>query len=235
MTLGKAVAAAEAQSDHTWIESGEPLETDAVLDAYSGEFELAAEEDVDWQGERPALIKDSGVGAIRSYHRDVRPHMAAPVDAERESRLDISHPDGSDVEFVAYLDVETEDGIVIDRKVSKQKWSQQKADDDGQPTAYLAARRAEGAPATGFQFHPMVRTKQPYAQSVPTERTDAQLDDFLARILGAADEIEWRAETDNWSYAPDGAWWCSAKSCGYWDRCPGGGLLRSKRPVEAMA
>lgn len=232
MTLGKVIGAAEAQSDHTWIESGEPLSTDDVLDAYASGFDLAAEEDdIDWSGESPATAKDSGVGAIRAYHRDVRPHMSTPIDAERESVIDVAHEDGSTVEFVAYLDVETEDGIVIDRKVKSKKLAQADADKDHQPTAYLAARRAEGTPATGFQFHPMVRVKQPYAESVPTTRSDAELDTFLASIIGAAEEIAWRSETDNWSYAPDGAWWCSAKSCGYWHRCPGGGLYRSKRPA----
>jgi len=233
MTLGKAVGAAEAQSDHTWIESGEPLDSEQVLDAYADEFEHAAAENVDWQGDQPSAMKDSGAGALRAYHREVRPDMAAPVEAERESRFDVAHEDGSQVEFVAYLDVETEDGIVIDRKVSKSKWSQEKADDDGQPPAYLAARRAEGVPATGFAFHPMVRTKKPYAQVVPTDRTDDQLDVFLASILGAADEVAWRTENDSWSYAPDGAWWCSRKSCGYWSQCPGGGLFRRK--VDSLA
>jgi hypothetical protein len=234
MTLGKAVGAAEAQSDHTWIESGEPLDTDQVLDAYADEFEQAAGEDVDWQGDKPATVKDSGVGALKAYHRDVRPEMAVPIEAERESRFDVAHEDGSAVEFVAYLDVETDDGIVIDRKVSKAKWSQQKADDDGQPTAYMAARRAEGDPATGFAFHPMVRTKQPYAQNIPTERTDEQLDNFLLAILGAADEIAWRTETETWGFAPDGAWWCSQKSCGYWSACPAGGLYR-RRAAQAVS
>jgi hypothetical protein len=220
MTIGKAAGAAEAQSDHTWMESSAPLDSEQVLDAYSDEFDLAAAEDVDWKGEKPEKLKDSGAGALRSYHRDVRPISAAPVEAEREARLDIEG-----VEFVAYLDVET--------KVTKQRWSQEKADEDPQATAYLAVRRAEGNPASGFAFDAMVRVKQPYSERVPTERTDEQLDHFLLDVLGAADEIEWRMQTDHWSYAPPGAWWCSESMCGYWSACPGGGLLR-KRAAEAV-
>ena len=227
MVLGKAAGAAEAQSDHTWIESGEPLDTDAVLDSFSDEWALAASEDVDWKGEKPAALKDSGAAALSAYHRDVREEMATPVEAEREIRVDVEGEDRS-VEFVAYLDVETEDGIVIDRKVTKSKWSQAKADGDAQVTGYLAGRRAEGNPAEGFAFHTMVRTKNPYAEPIPTQRTDEQLDHFLLDILGAAEEIEWRTLHDQWSYAPDGAWWCSSGFCGYWDSCPAGGLLRRK-------
>lgn len=228
MTIGKAAGAAEAQSDHTWIESGEPLETEQVLDAFSDEWDLAATDEVDWQGQKPAALKDSGAAALKAYHRDVRPGMAAPVEAERECRVDVETEDGDEVEFLAYLDVETEDGIVIDRKVTGRKWSQGQADSDPQPSAYLMARRAEGNPARGFAFHTMVRTKTPYAEPLETDRTDDELDLFLAKIVGAADEIAWRTENDQWSYAPEGAWWCTSNGCGYWDSCPAGGLLRKR-------
>lgn len=236
MTIGKAVGAAEAQSDHTWIESGEPLDTGQVLDSYSDEFDQAATEDVDWGDDQPATLKDTGAKALKDYHETVIPAMSKPVDAERESRIHVEHEDGDQVEFVAYLDVETEDGIVIDRKVKKAKLSQRDADGDKQVDAYLTTRRAEGNPAAGFAFHPMVKTKNPYAQGpVETERTEGQLDRFLSEILGAADEIAWRVETDNWSYAPDGAWWCSESMCGYFDTCPAGGLYRKAAVAAGKA
>jgi hypothetical protein len=59
-----------------------------------------------------------------------------------------------------------------------------------------------------------------------TERTDEELDHFFLNVVAAAQEIDWRLETDNWSYAPEGAWWCGQKWCSFWDECPGGGLLR---------
>lgn len=246
MILGSVVGAAECQSDHTWIETGEPFDTDQVLDCYSDEFELAARgeakprgeddptTDIDWGDDAPGDVKDVGYKALQAYHAEIIPAMARPVDAEREARMSVQHEDGDLVEFVAYLDVETEDGVVIDRKVKKAKLSQADADADKQPTSYLAVRRAEGNPAERFDFHPMVKTKKPYAQEpVPTERTDEQLDHFLIEILNAADEIAWRLETDNWSFAPDGAWWCGEKWCGYWSQCPAGGLYR-KRAAEAV-
>ncbi|MGH2954671.1 MAG: PD-(D/E)XK nuclease family protein [Thermoanaerobaculia bacterium] len=243
MVAGKAAGAAEAASDHTWIETDAPLSADDVLDVYSDEFDQAtAEEEVDWKGERPATLKDSGAGALRVYHNTLIPETPKPIAVERkaeltvEGELDIEGESG-EVVFVAYLDLEVADGTVIDRKLTKQRWSQEKADADLQATAYLAARRAEadsaGAePASGFAFDAMVRVQKPYAERVPTERTDEQLDDFLGRILGAASEIAWRSETDHWDYAPDGAWWCSERSCGYWSSCPGGGLFR-RRASEA--
>lgn len=234
MTLGSTIGAAETASDHHWIAKGEPLSDKDVLDAYSDEFDLVEIAEVNWQGERPAAMKDSGAAALRAYHGRLIPQMSPPVEAEREMRIDVAHPDGSTVEFVAYPDVECEDDSVIDRKVTGQRWSPAKADNERQVDAYMAGRRAEGKPASSFAFHTMVRTKSPYAEEIPTSRTDEQLDRFLAEILGAADEIAWRVETDNWSYAPDGAWWCGEKSCGYWSSCPGGGLLR-RRAAQAVA
>jgi len=227
--LGKVFGAAEAQSDHEWIDSGAPLDVDQVLDAYSDEFEFAKGGDVDWKGEQPEQVKDSGVGVLRIYHATVAA-LSAPIEAERKFRLEIE-----DVPFVGYIDVEREDGAVEDRKLIKSPMSQDSADSDQQVSAYLAGRRAEGNPATGFVFDTAVKatkTLQPRAQRVETDRTDEQLDQFLLGVVKAADEIEWRMETDNWSFAPPGAWWCGP-SCGYWDQCPAGGLLR-KRAAAAV-
>lgn len=219
MVLGKVFGAAEAQSDHTQIESGEPLDTDQVLDVFADEFELAAGEEVDWQGERPAAMKDSGADTLRAYHATVT-DLPAPVEAEREIRVDIGG-----IELLCYLDVERSDGAVEDRKLTGRKLSQRTADSDPQASAYLAARRAEGDPADRFVFDTAVRVGRPYALRVETRRTDEQLDHFLAEIVQAAEEIEWRMQADNWSFAPPGAFWCGAGACGYWDSCLAGGLL----------
>ena len=240
MIRGTVFGAAETQSDFDWMESGSPLSTDDVLDKYADEWNALDQGEVNWEGEKPISIRESGEACLRTYHDELIPSMSRPVAVEREARVAVAHPDGTDVEFVAYMDVETEDGRVRDRKVSAAKeWAnpeagQAKADGDGQPTGYLAVRRAEGDPAAGFDFEVARPLKTPKALRVSTTRSDEVLDDFLARILNAADEIAWRAETETWSYAPEGAWWCSEKSCGYWSQCPGGGLFRRKR-AEVVA
>lgn len=233
MTIGSTVGAAEAQSDHTWIESGEPLSTESVLDVHADEWNLLDLGEIDWQGKKPIEIRESGEAALRAYHDTVVPESAAPVDAERRIEFEAKRFDGESVPFVAYLDVELVDGTVIDRKVKGKKLTQADADADPQPTAYMLGRRAEGNPASGFAFDAMNRgVKTPYAERVATERSDAQLDEFLNRILSVAEEIDWRAGSENWSYAPPGSWWCGEKFCGYWSSCPGGGLLR-KRAARA--
>lgn len=232
MLAGSAAGAAANACDHHYIEEGEFLEPDATLDVFSDEWDERIERegsDADWGADRPGDLKDQTAGALRDYSARILSELPKPIAVEREARLVYEG-----IEFVAYLDREQADGSIADRKVKGKRMSQADADSDSQPTGYMAVRRAESEDGlelepTGFEFHTLIRQKtKRYAEVIPTERTNEQLDDFLAGIYRAAEEIEFRAETDNWSYAPDGAWWCSEKFCGYWDRCPGGGLLRAK-------
>lgn len=225
MIRGSTFGAAEAQSDHTHIETGEPLSTDDVLDAYADEWSVVDESEVDWGADKPIDIRESGEATLRVYHETLLPTMPAPVEAEREMRFEVAGPESA-VTVLAYPDIETEDNRVRDRKVSGAQWSQEKVDTDWQATTYLAGRRAEGNPADGFDFEIAKPNKAPKTMRLSTERTEEALDEFLSRVLGVAEEIEWRMETDNWAYAPPGAWYCTEKSCGYWSSCPGGGLYR---------
>jgi PD-(D/E)XK nuclease superfamily len=231
MLVGTAAGAAANATDHHYIEAGEFLPVEETLDRFSDEWDLEVEEKGsavrESNGELGAM-KDATVGALSDYLTQLD-SLPKPIAVEREARVEV---DG--VPFVAYLDREQDDGSIADRKVKGKRLSQADADADSQATAYLAVRQVEsldglaGEP-TGFEFHTMVRQKtKRYAEIVQTERTGGQIDDFLSRIYRAAEEIEWRTQAGNWSYAPEGAWWCGEKWCDYWDACPGGGLLRAK-------
>jgi hypothetical protein len=231
MLAGSAAGAAANATDHRFIEEGEFLDTEATLDVFSDEWEERLEregEDTDWGETKAGDLKDATAGALKDYSDRFLSTLPKPIAVEREARLVYEG-----VEFVAYLDREQEDGSIADRKVKGKRMSQADADADSQATGYMAVRRAEAEGGlekepTGFEFHTLIRQKtKRYAEVIPTERTNDQLDEFLAGIYRAAEEIEFRMEADNWAYAPDGAWWCSEKSCGYWSRCVGGGGLRA--------
>src|SRR4029077_14639247 len=88
--------------------------TDDVLDLFTAEFDERSErEEVDWGGEKPGDVKDVGVLAVKAYERDVVPHIR-PVSVEREFSLDFAHVDWT---LTGYMDLEEEDGAVVDRKV----------------------------------------------------------------------------------------------------------------------
>lgn len=238
MLAGSAAGAAANAADHRFIEEGEFLDTEATLDVFSDEWDERIERegaDADWGADKPGDVKDATAGALKDYSDRFLQTLPKPIAVEREARLTYEG-----IEFVAYMDREQEDGSIADRKVKGKRMSQSDADSDSQATGYMAVRRAESEAdlekePTGFEFHTLIRQKtKRYAEVIATERTNDQLDGFLAGIYRAAEEIEFRMETENWSYAPDGAWWCSKKSCGYFDRCAGGGLLR-KRAAEVGA
>ena len=182
------------------------LSTADVLDEFSAEWDLrAGREEVLWGSDAPGALKDSGIAALVVYHTLIAPGVV-PVAVERE--IELTWPDAP-FTLTGYLDLETADGQVCDFKLTGQRWSQDKADAELQPTVYLAARRAEGNPATGFQYHALIRTKKPNAEIVPTERTDRQLDLLTDRVFTIARSIEWRWLNNCWEGAgPDVAWLC---------------------------
>ncbi len=221
MILGSAVGAAEGHADQQVIDDGYRPSVDQVVDLFADEFEdRTGREEIDWGERKPGEVKDTGVGAVKAYEKDIAPTFE-PVSVERRFTLQL---EGVEWGFIGYFDVEDADGRVRDRKVRGRKLASAEADTDIQPTGFLLARRAEGNRASGFVFDTMVKTKTPYAEPVPTDRTDAQLDAFTHRLYGIAAEIHWRLENDVWAGAAPGAWWCSNSMCGYWDRCQFGGL-----------
>ena len=214
MILGSAAGAAETQHYATVIETGEGFSVERVTDEFSAEWEdRISREDVDFQGEKPGVLKDSGVLALEAYHTLIVPEVV-PVSVEREFRLSW---EGLDWHVNGFLDVEDAEGRVRDMKMRGKRMSQRDADVDWQPTLYLAARRAEGEPAGEFVFDTMVRSSRPFAETVTTSRSGVQLDRMTDRIFQVATEIAWRVETGNWVGAAPGTWFCG--TCSYFD-CP---------------
>jgi hypothetical protein len=215
LIVGSAVGAAEGASYQEKIETHVDWEEDHLLDTYSDQFALKAETtEVRWD-QPPGTYKDSGAEALRRYHKTVAPHVR-PVTVERKFSLEL--PD-VDWRFNGYIDLEEENGSVVDLKVKSQRYKVEDADRDMQPTAYLLARRAEGNPAPRFEFHTMVRVKQPYAEVIPTTRTDLQMNQFVDRLYSVATEMAWRLENDIWAGAAPGSWVCTPKWCAHFDDC----------------
>jgi hypothetical protein len=211
MVLGSAVGAAAGSNYQEKIQTmvDQPLER--VLDTYADEFELRKEqEEIDWGRDKPGTLKDSGTDVLTIYQEIVAP-TTFPTAVERKFELSFPEVDWT---FKGYIDLE-DLGSVSDLKVRRARMNQNDADSDPQATAYLLARRAEGNPARSFNFHTMVRTKQPYTEQVPTARSDQQMDNFINRLYRVATEMVWRTENEAWQGAPPGAWWCSKTMCAW--------------------
>jgi hypothetical protein len=217
MILGSAAGAAEAQHYSQVIDTGEGFTVERVLDEFDAEWEdRICREDVAFGSDTPGLLKDSGAAALSVYHARFVPEVV-PVSVERVFTL--AWP-GLNWDVTGFLDLEEADGTVSDLKMKGRRMSQTDANADLQPTMYMAARRAEGNPATGFRFHTMLRTSKPTAEVVSTQRTDRQLDRLTDRIFAVAAEMLWRAENDLWVGAAPGIFRATSdvcSGCGYVD------------------
>ena len=216
MLLGSAAGGALAQHFSRQLESGTGLSTDELLDEYASGFDgRAGREEVIWGADTPGALKDSGVGALRAYHSEIAPQIT-PVSVERGFELSW---EGAPFTLTGFVDLETAAGEVVDFKLSAQRLSAEKAAAELQPTVYLAARRAEGNPATGFAYHTMVRTRKPYAEVVPAPRSERQLDLLTHRVFSLARAMAWRWAEDCWAGAPSDLAWlcrsCSAQDCAW--------------------
>lgn len=241
--LGTVVGAAERDSFNQKIETGLALTTVEVLDAYTCAWDLTVDregDNVDWDGERPGRVKDSGARVLPVYHRHVAPTVN-PIATERRFTV---RPADVDWTFEGYFDVEEEDAVDDVKVRGRQRGlvSAEEAQGSYQATAYLFARRAEGNPARrGFAFHNLVRPPKSGEVSprdvlvTPTHRTDEQLDAFLIELYEIAAEIAWRAEYEVWTGPPRGVWWCSQRWCGYWQGCRFGGALLGTQPEPRRA
>lgn len=214
MVLGASAGAALAQHYGTQLETGEGLGREQLLDQFSDEWdERTSREEIDYERETPAALKDSGARALAIYHAAIAPAVT-PVAVERE--FELTWP-GVQWALTGYFDLEDSDGDIRDYKVTTKRITPAAADGDLQATIYLAARRAEGNPAGRLWFDTLLRQAQPKAETVETARSDLQLDLLTDRIFAIAAEINWRCQTDIWSGSAPGTWFCS--TCRY-DDCP---------------
>ncbi len=242
--VGAAVHRAEGENFAQKVRSGRDLLVADTLDLYSDEWALAVEEatdraGVEWEDEKPGQVKDSGVKVLAHFHRSVARHIK-PLASEQ--RFEIALP-GVEWTFVGYRDVDEASGAIADMKVrgpTRGPVGRDEAAGDLEATAYLFAKRAERQSANSpIAFNPrhphhlrflnLVRHADPGPRHVlvtSTERTDEQLDTFLAVLYRTAAEMVWRVETDNWVGAQDGDPLCAPRYCGFWDRCAFGGAHR---------
>jgi hypothetical protein len=210
------------------LATGEPLPQRDVEDIYAAAWQRKIDDpaiEIDWGDDSPAHVKDSGLIALRAYLTELAPAVR-PASVQREFSFALA----PDLEWTltGRLDLEDADGDVIDIKVKKRHVAQADADSDPQPSLYLLERALAGRPARRFVYHSVNPTaKQAKTKIVPTARTRAQLQVFVARVLATARAIDglYRqfGPEGPWPLADPTHWCCSPRFCAAWARCPGGG------------
>ncbi len=139
---------------------------------------------------------------------------------ELEYKFEIGVP-GVDVPVIGFIDMIDQDGAPVDFKTAGRKWSQQKADDDLQPTFYLMAMQQLGLvslPAT-FRYMIFTKTKNPEVQIIDTVRTAKDILNLHSLIR----EVYEAMQKDFFLPTGLGSWLCSEKYCDFWSACQYGG------------
>lgn len=225
--LGRAIHAAEAQSYHTMIETGQPHSLEQVLDDFTTTIDTEATKNtVDWQKETKGETKDRGAAMLAVYHQRIVP-IQQPTKAEVKFRVKLHEDYKWGINGFIDLITSTDDGFIktpsgpADIKSVRKAKNQVDVDNDMQATLYTYATMEEEEQEKTFRIHELKVLKDgAHATIIETTRTREAQMRYLERVAKVAREIEWRFESGNWQGAPAGAWWCRATSCGYYNSCP---------------
>lgn len=196
------------------MKTGRDLPLDDCLDLFATVWDdkLQLDENIDWGGKKPSVIKDEGVGLVGAYRSEVS-YKVVPVMVEHYFTTQVAG-----VEFVLIMDLLDENDVAIDHKTSSRIYTQDKVDRDLQAsaTAFALGRPIE------FHNHVAVKGKFPHIQIIKTYRALEDIDWWKLMtakiILQMKSGIAPPRPTD---------WWCAPRWCGYYDRCRGNLMRRA--------
>jgi len=230
MIRGTGVHAALRVNFRQKLETGADIALDAFTDAAAQGVEGAwlkgvtlDDEEIESPARAKAATKDIAVALARVAREKMTPRYH-PIRVEEGVRLKMSE---FPRDLIGYLDLEAFDvdlngqvntarPIVVDTKTAKRSKTQDDVDKSFQLTTYgAAACTLEGLEAIDVRLEVAVATKTPKMQTLHSIRTK---EDFRVGFDRAAAAIE-AIEAGRFLPAPEGAWWCSPKWCGYYSTC----------------
>jgi PD-(D/E)XK nuclease superfamily len=233
MLLGKAVGEAIAHHFSARL-AGAPLQGTEAREAFHHALELACA--LASLASTTPLVSPSELADLRERGEQVlATYLASPLVAELEAeqviaveaRHELRFP-GAQWSFLAYLDLVTAKGTVVDVKVKARHLGEGEARRDPQARGYALARTLEPDSdperPPKLVFHSLRHGRNPEAKAVPTDgivHTAGELAAFQARLVRTGRLIAECMRTGDWGYASPQGWWCSER-CPAWTSCPGG-------------
>ena len=217
--LGKSFHLAQESNYRQKINSKRDLPVEAVTTAFSDAFDVESK-DVLWTPEEAEAgisnvkgdLKDEGVKLVEVYHTEVAPAIQ-PESCEEVIPVAL---DGFPYDLKCVVDLVDDKQIVHDSKTRGKSPTAEEANKSMQLTAYaLAYRVSRKEQERGLQLDVVVRNKTPKIVTLPTQRTNEQIGRFLETMARAAEAIQGGVFLP----APEGAWYCSPKFCGYYGTC----------------
>jgi CRISPR/Cas system-associated exonuclease Cas4 (RecB family) len=215
LTVGSSVDAGVTRNLAQKIETQKDLSVDEVLDVYSTDFDIRADE-TEWGEDDRGQQKDVGAKLIKLHHETFAPKIDP---ATVQEKFIIETDAGFNVGGT--IDLTEKNGIIADTKTAKSKY-----DDDAvfralQPAMYDFAYEAlNGKKAKAFRYDVLIK---------PTKTLPARAQQIEAQVT--IDDRAWLFETIHAVDkgikagvalpAPEKSWVCSPEWCGYYSQCKG--------------
>ena len=212
MHLGTAFHYAQEVNYRQKIDSRKDLKLTQVTDAFAERFDKPTEE-IDYQEENPADLKDSGVGLVKVYYEERAIHTQ-PVKVEEGARFDV--PDLNRV-ILFYIDLIDDKGWIHDSKTASKTPGPDEAEKSLQLTLYsIGYRSMTGKKESGLVLDYAIKTKVP--KFVPIEAKPRE-DWHIERDLNDVREVARGIAAGIFPPCAPGSWLCTAKWCGYYHIC----------------
>lgn len=217
MTLGSAIDRAVSANLVQKIRSRVDLGEREALEIYSDDFDRRAGE-TEWRDEEPGEQKDLGVALLKAHHEVVAPAID-PETVQERFLLETS----AGYELAGVIDFTERGGVIGDTKTSRTAYDPGAARRALQPALYdLAYEALRGRPSAGFRYDVLIKSGAGKSPARRVQQVSAKL---------GQDDRHWFFETATHVHrairagvampAPEGAWYCSPRWCGYWSRCKG--------------
>lgn len=216
LLLGRAYHKALEVNFQEKVRTGTDVGMPVLLDAFDSEWNrMLQHEEIQWDDESPAEIKDMGRRLVGIYMESVAPFVM-PAEVERKFSIALPGLDGYTLDGV--IDLITDQGVIIDHKTSSKSKSESDVAKDLQASAYAAAMLADPTLSeVWIEFHTAVKAKTPNIQRLATMRNRQDAEWFIQ----LASEVLQQIKAGIFPPNPN-SYLCSPRWCGYWERCKGG-------------
>lgn len=202
------------------ISSKKSMNANDIKDLISDSVEEQFEKEYIVTEEEKALSKETIKGNVKNSliplasSIEEASGLYQPISVEETSFIEIPSIKQR-IKFI--MDVETDDGRIIDNKFSSKKKTQVDADTNPGLTVYTMAYMAKHKKRpSGIQFHNFISSKSKNELAViDTTRTKEDLTAFYNRIVTVTMAID----SGVFPPAQFGSWKCSPRFCGYYSTC----------------
>jgi len=216
LTVGRSVDHGITTNLEQKINTKTDLPLSDVIDATTTIFEKE-KPDTNWQDEDPGKQKDIAVSLVTAHHEQMAESIK-PLFVQKKLEHELE-----DFKLSGTLDLIEEDGTIADSKTAKSAYDMDSVGKSLQPAVYSYLYKENfGKEAKGFRYDVLVKptkTLPVRAQRILSAVSNTQKEMALKRanVLTAA------VRSGVFHYAPDDSWYCSAKWCGFWQKCERGG------------